>query len=354
MKDNLIAEIESSVKFLVEYEKGIQRQHFGDWEDRFFKETNKLLDENLNIRVDNLVNFRGKQIFVSDLPRAYLKSFCNSSELYHAIKGIINRVIGRARVGIRETLDSFRAVEEINFLYLLKKYPSPDIGRPLNLKYKGYIFTNRYIRHIYFLNLFKQFLEKELKEDPVLLDIGSSYGIFSSLVKQEIPKSHHVLVDMPGQLILAHFYLAKLLPEARIAGFREVGEEAKIDKSFLKEFDFVLIPTSMYDKLKACSIDVVTNFISLAEMSRFWFNTYIQSEVFKTAPFFFTVNRYDSYPTYQNNITILDYPLKDYQTIYMRSCPLFNYYYEGFLFFWYKRIRYPSDVFQFIGKTIEI
>lgn len=349
-QDNIILAIKASLKSLAEYEKKSQHLGFGDWQERFLKETSKLVNEDLTIKVDNLINFRGKQIFVKDCPSAYLKSFYNSSKFYYSLKKVINRIWGNARGKVKETLDSFKELEKMNFLYLLKKYPVSSIGNPLILKYKDYSFTNRHLRHIYLLGLFKQYLEERLEKDSVILDIGSSYGIFSSLVKREMPKSHHILVDMPGQLILAHYYLAKLLPQAKIAGFKEVTEAKTIDRNFIRRFDFVLLPTSVYTKLALYSADLITNFLSFSEMSREWFDLYMQSKPFMTTPFFYTINRYDSYLTYNNDITILNYPLKDYEEIYMRTCPLFKYYYEGFLFFWHKAVRYSSEVFQFIGK----
>jgi len=350
-ESKMIKEIESSVKFLTEYEKNKSRESFGDWEARFSRETQKLFDKNLNVCVRNLRNFRGKQIFVADRPSVCLKSFYSKSKLYYSLKKLLNLFLGTQRGGIREALDAFDVVEEMGFLKLLKKYPSPNIGNPLNIMYKGYVFTNRYVRHIYLLGIFKNYLEKNLSDDFITLDIGSSYGVFSSLVKQEFKKSHHVLVDMPGQLVLAQYYLSNLFPEAKIAGFKEVGEaKGGVDREFIKKYDFVLLPTSMYDLIKANSVDLVTNFISLSEMSRKWFNIYIQSEVFTTAPFLFTVNRYDAYPTYESNITILDYPLKDYEVIYMRNCPFLLNYYVKVLLFGYKRVNYPSQFFQFIGR----
>ena len=347
----IIREIEESIKSLFEQEKNDERINFGDWESRFLKETNKLIDNNLKIKSNNLVNFRGKQIFVADRPKAYIKSFYNSSPIYYNIKRILDKIVGSERGSIQEAIDSFCAVKEAGFVDLLKKYPSPNVGHPLNFKYKGYVFTNRYIRHIYLLGLLKKYLSNELNGDSTFLDIGSSYGIFSSLVKQEISTSRHILVDMSGQLILAHYYLSQLFPGKKIAGFKEVYEAKEIDRDFIKRFDFILIPTSMFDKLVGNTIDVVTNFISLSEMSREWFDAYINSDVFKTAKFLYTVNRYDAYPTYQNDITILDYPLREYETIYMRTCPFLKYYYKGKNMFWYKPVRYPSEFFQFIGKN---
>jgi putative sugar O-methyltransferase len=353
MDHKLIEKIELSVQALTDYERGKERQGFGDWEERFHEETDKVLDGNCQVRVDNLLRFRGSQLFVSDQPKDYLKLYRNSDK-FDTVKRGIYKMFGQGRGGISETLDSFQVLEEMGFVPLLKKYPSPALGRPWNLKHMNCVFTNRHLRHIYFLGLFNRYLKKELEAEPVMLDIGSSYGVFSGLVKQEIPRSHHVLVDMPGQLVLAHYYLAKLLPKARIADFTAVCQEERLEKSFLKEFDFVLIPTTAYEKLVPHTVDVVTNFLSFSEMSRSWFDTYIQSGVFKTAPLFFTVNRYDSYPTYHNNITILDYPLNNYGTIYMRTCPLFQYFYEEVWLFFNRRTRYSSDVFQFVGRRNDI
>jgi len=260
-------------------------------------------------------------------------------------------VSAKRRGIIYETLNVFRILEEKKYLRFLKKYPSPEIGHPLLFNRKGYRFTYRYLRHIYLLGLFSEHLQDKLSSGSILMDIGSSYGIFSSLIKQEMPKSHHVLVDLPGQLVLAHYYLSQLFPNAKIAGFKEVNEASRIDRNFILEYDFVLIPTSMYGKLEARSADVVTNFVSLIEMSRDWFFTYINSEVFKMASYFFTVNRYDSYPTYHNQLTFLDFPFDRYEPIFVRTFPVQRFYYKPFLFFWCKKVEYPSQLFQFIGKS---
>lgn len=351
MHDKIFIEnIEESIRYLGEFEKSQNRGDFGDWENRFLRETEKLVNKNLKVREEDLMNFRGKQLFVADRPSAFLKDFYNASPVYYKIKTFLNFFLGTQRGGIQEALDAFDVLEKEGFLDLLAKYPTPDIGNPLKIQHRGYSFTNRYIRHIYLYGLFDRHLKVMLPKNSVIMDIGSSYGIFSSIIKQERKDSHHVLVDLSGQLILAHYYLGKLFPRAKIAGFKEVGHAGRINRAFIEQYDFILIPTSMYQMIEGNSVDLVTNFISLSEMSRCWFNTYIWSEVFKTAPFLFVVNRYDAYPTYQNNITILDYHLENYDPILMRTCPFLQCYYRSFLLLGYKRVNYPSQFFQFIGS----
>ena len=350
----LISTLEEDVKYLIEHEKKVQQLHFGFWEKQLREDTEKLFDKDLKIKVQNLAHFRGKQIFLSDYPRTYLRSFYSTSKFYSLFLNVISLIVGNHRAKIRETFDSLKEVEDAGFIDILKQYPNPNIGAPRQIKHRGFTFTWRYLRHIYFLGIFRQQLRKQLESNAILLDIGSGYGIFSSLIKQDMPKSHNVLVDLPGQLILAHYYLSQLMPEAKIAGFKEVSQVEKIDKSFIEQFDFVLVPTSMYGKLTEHSVDVVSNFASFSEMSREWFDLYMQSGVFKTAPFVYLVNRYDAYPTYYNNITVLDYPLKEYEAIHMRNCPLFKNHYRGVKFFWYEAVRYPSEFFEFIGKRLDL
>jgi len=224
-QDQIIQSIELSVKALAEYEKSIDRMNFGQqWEKVFQEDTSKLIDKNFKINVENLTHFRGKELFLlNDRPQARFRSFYSSSRFYYTVKSVLNRISGNQRGKIREALDLFKSIEKEGFLDILKKYPNPDIGRPLNLKHKGCVFTWCFLRYIYFIGLLKRYLIRELKSDSIILDIGSSYGAFSGLLKQNMPDSHHVLVDLPGQLILAHYYLATLFPDAKIADFKEIS-----------------------------------------------------------------------------------------------------------------------------------
>jgi hypothetical protein len=164
-----------------------------------------------------------------------------------------------------------------------------------------------------------------------------------------MPLSHHVLVDGYGQLILAHYFLAKTFPEARIAGFKDVIAAGEIDRTFINKYDFILCPTELYDLISPNSIDLITNFISFAEMTKQWFDKYMTSSPFKTAKYLFTVNRYDSFPTYNNNLTILDYSLHSYTKLHMRNCIFFNFNVCPVYLFFYKKKLYSSGTFEYIG-----
>ena len=350
MQGKLKLQIEESFKMLKAYESSLEHIDFGDWEKRLHGEMDKLIDKDSHLVEDNFERFRGLQIYVSDQPVATVSGHQSDHWLWRKLLLVLQKVVGSRRAGVRETMITFKTLEDEGALELLAKYPNPEIGKPCNIEHRGYQFTNRHLRHIYILSLFNKKVAPILPTAPSILDIGCSYGFFSSLIKKELTDSKHVLVDMPGQLLLAHYFLRENLPDAKIADFKDLANVATIDRAFIDSYDFVLLPTSMYGKLLGGTIDLVTNFVSFAEMTQEWFWTYFNSAPVTSAPYLYTINRYDGYPTYTNGITFLDYPLARYETVFMRTCPLFRYFFERVAFFGTRKKRYPSEFFQFVGR----
>jgi len=352
MDKKLIKELNQSIELIRKSEiKERKENDYGDWEVRAFSELEKLIDSGGRIIESKLESFIWKGIYVTDQPSTTIKGVTYNNIFFKALLKILSFVSGAKRSGVNETRCTFNEIKKQNMLPLLKKYPMSNIGQPNKIQHANYTFTNRYLRHIYFYSLFNRHLKGLLKDDPIMLDIGSSYGLFQMFLKKEIPHSHNILVDLPGQLILAHYYLSKEFPDAKIASIVNVNDAIVIDEKFVKEYDFILIPTTMYEKLNINTIDVVSNFVSLSEMTQQWFDLYFTSIAFKTAKYFYTVNRYDSYPTYSNGITIFNFPLHNYRKIIFNTLPIIKYYYLSKRLFFTKKTRYPSEFFQFIGEN---
>lgn len=256
------------------------------------------------VRADGTLNtaivrqFRRVQIFVPDIP------------MWNPQAADVRNLLGGGRRGdrrmVRECLD---LVRQSPYEPLLRKYPSTEIGQPYVFRDGGYVYTYRWLKHIWSLGLFGDVLRARLPEDFVAMDIGSGYGIFSGLVKHERPRSRHVLVDFPQQLFLAHYFLGHWHPGARVAGIRDVLEQPVLTREWLQRFDFVLVPCTRFGSLASGSVDLVSNFASFGEMTRTWFETYVHSDPVRAARFLFLVNRVQSAPTYDTDLTILDYPI---------------------------------------------
>ena len=256
------------------------------------------------VRSDGTLNevmlrqFRRDQIFVPDVP------------MWDPQTGHLKNLLGGGRRGDRRMVkECLELVRRSPYEPLLRKYPCSRIGQPYVFQDGGYVYTYRWLKHIWSLGLIRDVLGAQIQEDFVGLDIGSSYGIFSGLVKHEWPRSHHVLVDFPQQLFLARYFLGCWHPDARIAGAREVLEQPTLTRDWVEQYDFVLVPCTRYGSLAGGSVDLVSNFASFGEMTRKWFETYVYSDPVEAARYLFLINRVESAPTYDTDLTVLDYPI---------------------------------------------
>jgi putative sugar O-methyltransferase len=304
----------------------------------------RFINKDLTINKESLRNFLKLQLFIWDSPNAF--SFPRNP-----LKYLIYPLSGARRGAIKFLKEHYYILEKNGCIELLKKYPISRVGNPAVFKYKGCEFTSRWARHIYNLYLFNKVFGKAIKMDFINMDIGSSYGIFSNLLKKEYPRSHQVLLDFPEQLVLAHYYLGMIFPEAKIASYKDLIDAKEINRKYIEKYDFVLIPWFMYKNVNSYSLDMLSNFASLGEMRREWFNYYLKSEPFLSTKYFFIHNRFQSYPEYDNDLTILDYPLKEFNTLHFGICPVqFFYMYNAkYIFFYWKKLV-SSQYFEFIGE----
>jgi hypothetical protein len=311
------------------------------WQDKVQQDGGRVM-AGQRLNVSALRAFRRRQLFVPDSPnwdpaRPSLKSW-----------------LGGGRRGDRRMLkECFEIYREAGDMALLAKYPCHEAGQPYVFSYQGCRFTHRWLKHLYFISLVNRVLSPHWPAEAVCLDIGSSYGIFASLMKQEYPDTHHVLVDFTEQLLMARYFLGRCLPQARIAGPSEVLAQPRLTQEFLRRYDFVLLPVSLYHRVEPGAVDLITNFASLGEMSRQWFDAYLTSPVFTSARFFFTANRVESRPTYNTDVTILDYPIWDARKrLHFGLSPLFSrfYWYPRRRWFGYERIM-SHPYFDYIGRV---
>lgn len=311
----------------------------GKWDVLVRKEPTRFINDDMTIRADILRNFRKYSIFISDAP-----SF-NPSTM-----DIRNLLYGGRRGAIRLLKESLSIIKEQGHDALLKKYPSNLCGNPHVFRYYGHEYTYRWLKHIHSLGLFKKYLENRLGNRFTALDIGSSYGIFSYLLKKEFGHSTHILLDFPEQLVLAYYFLGMSFPNARIAGYKELSDMGKIDRNLIEQYDFILLPWFFYEKLAPQSVDLTANFASLGEMKRKWFDYYLKSEPFLSTKYFFTANRFQSAPTYDTDLTILDYPLHNFSKLHFAISPVFSHTYARKNLFFYEKLIFSSQYFEFIGE----
>ena len=309
------------------------------WHARVRHEPTRFLTDGFSIDVDALRNFRRRRIFVTDSP-SWDPSPFNPKNLVSGSRRGTKRVL-------RENLE---VLKQHGYDDLLVKYPCPSIGNPHIFQHQGFRYTFRWFKHIYFLGLTRRVLGGKLDPDMVALDIGSSYGVFSGLLKNEYPDSHHILVDFSEQLLLARYFLSMYFPGARIAGIKDLVEAGTISRDFVQSYDFVLVPVNIYDSIAPASADLVMNFSSFGEMSKKWLNHYLESPPFRTARYFLTSNRVQRINAENLEINILDYPvLNPGKKLHFGISPVWTYVYRRRRLFLGDAIRVEPH-FEYIGE----
>lgn len=341
--NGLIAKIEGELAAYAElsFDSGNAEALPPKWQELVLAEPHRFINDDKSVKIEALQNFRRMQIFIPDNPTHETNGF-----------NIRDLVGGERRGHKRQLHEALAILQEHGYDHLLSKYPCHPAGNPFVYRHQGYSFTFRWAKHIYSLGLMNGVLADKLPEDFIALDIGSSYGIFSSLIKQEYPKSHHILVDFPEQLILAYYFLGTCFPEIKIAGVRELLAQKELSRDFFLQYDFVLAPWPLYERLGGIGLDLVTNFASLGEMSRDYFDYYIDSPTFKEAQYFFTANRIQSLPDYETDLNIRDYPIWGAgKKLHFDISPVFSnvYRYPRRNLFFNERVAYPP-YFEYIGE----
>jgi len=337
-EENIINNIENELRFLTK--EGFSAGNADLWTSRAGPALQKFVDGGGNINIENLKNFRRHQIFINEFPN------------YEPT--IFNYIPGHRRGQFAYLDDRLKIMKTEDDQVWLEKYPIDCVGNPIVYESEGFRFNKRWSNNIRYLKLAAQNLAPVLsRKNCSIVDIGGGYGIFLYLLKKEFPDCRLTLVEFPEQLLLAYYFLQTNFPDAKINSLEEAYSTSEIDRAFIDKFDFVLIPIDCYSKVVVNTIDLVSNFYSLGEMSNDWFDVYRHSAAFKTAPYFLTVNRVFSRPTYKTDIDILRYKLHKYKTIHFEPSRYERDYIQAQMKFFYRRAKYSSQCFEYIGGPID-
>jgi putative sugar O-methyltransferase len=306
------------------------------WEQRLFKWISKLVTSN-KIDPDKISKFRATSALLSEVPR---NPYSNTV--------ILKRIYKFLRFsGYKKTC--FHNYEKLRDEPGLMWDNFNDIGNPLYFESDGKKFNERFLRHLRTTNLVEKHID--LKKDAIIVDIGGGYGQFLTMLNSKNPFASKILVDFPEQLLIASYYIRKTYPDAKINMIKDCYEDNFCIKKMVTKNDFLLIPTDKVFLLNELKVDLVCNFSSLGEMSKENFLSYMTSPLIKNTKYFFTINRLDSFPTYSNNISILDYDLKRFKTIHHDTSPIWDYYFSSFSPFLIRKHAFKSRNFEFIGKN---
>ena len=168
--------------------------------------------------------------------------------------------------------------------------------------------------NIYYFYQISKALGSIKNNSPVVAEIGSGYGGLISKLKKKYPNSKCVLFDLPELNCVQTYYLNQEFPKAKIYYYKDYLKYN--DDIFMKDFDFLILPGEIFNKLPNEFLDIVINVRSMMEMKvetiQFYFDAIHRS--LKEKGLFACFNRYIKNSSGEK-IILKNYPFDEYWSI---------------------------------------
>ena len=308
------------------------------WENRSRKFINLFLDSKKEINFNFFSNFRSHhKKFISENPSVPLNNFF-LKKLYSHQSFYIKYIYNKLRKNNKEVLK------------YLKYFNLDGVGNPGFCNVDGLKLNERFLRHCHFFSLFTKFFNS--KKINYVTDIGGGYGSFARLIHKKYKKLKIIIIDLPEQLITAKYYLENNFPDSKISNIRDIYKKNKINESFISRYNIILIPHTHYHKIQInYKKNIIINFNSFGEIDKTSFEKYVNSKIFQNSKYFFSVNRMDSFPTYKNDLSILDYEFDKYFNLHKKISPVWDYYFIKKFYLFKAKKTFSSRCLEFIGEN---
>ena len=229
--------------------------HTKDWEKAATTFHNLLFNEQGRLNKALVQNFRKEEIFEQtvgdtftyvDQKQSYFEAYLKAIDLvlsYHRLAAVVPKEV-------------------------LAALSESHAGAPMCVEYRGLRLSEKLL----FYALATGDLLRHIPYSPAhhyVLDIGAGYGTLAAILKNYIPKSTYILVDLPEVLVFAAYYLKETLPNASIGLLDDLDhlDDANFKES-LAEYDFLLIPPAALKKIPSKQIDLVISTASMGFLTQ--------------------------------------------------------------------------------------
>ena len=267
IEENYLREIEQSLELAYVMENNIFDKT-KEWDrvtdvfkSLFFKDNGK-------IDLEKLRQFRatpkrceevfGDQFYYVDQEVGYTKAYLKAIDLvleYHRYSKVIKKE-------------------------LLASVSESAVGGSAFVHYRGQYLSEKLLFHTLMVNDILNHVDFSKENRNIIVDIGSGYGGLDRLLSYYVQNSCFVLVDLPETLLLTSYYVKYNFPNKKIALLRDIADRLDDFESLVLEYDFIIIPPSVVEKIPSASVDLVMNSASLGFMQKDYV-TYYLSHIYR-------------------------------------------------------------------------
>lgn len=162
--------------------------------------------------------------------------------------------------------------------------------------------TLKFFESIMALNLSGNLLRLKNMRRPIIVEIGAGWGGFLAMLKQYVPDSQLIIVDLPLTLIFSATYLPTAFPDSTVGFFGS--------PEFSGKEDFIFITSEQFQQWDPEKIDLAINMVSFQEMTSTQVVRYGQGLLDKNCSVLYSHNQKRS--SYNHELVSVDMSLSDW------------------------------------------
>ncbi len=176
---------------------------------------------------------------------------------------------------------------------LLSSVSESKVGGSASVFYRGQYLSEKLLFHTLMVNDITTHIDFDKNKRNVIVDIGSGYGGLDRLLSYYIPNACFVLVDLPETLLLTSYYMEHNFPNKKIALLSDIADRLDEFDALVLEYDFILVPPSVVEKISTATVDLVVNSASLGFMQQDYVRYYLEHiyRILRTRGHFYSLNK---------------------------------------------------------------
>ena len=176
---------------------------------------------------------------------------------------------------------------------LLASVSESSAGGSSFVFYRGQLLSEKLLFHTLIVNDITTHIEFNKNRRNLIVDIGSGYGGLDRILSYYIPNACFVLVDLPETLLLTSYYVKYNFPNKKIALLSDIVDRLDEFDLLVLEYDFIIVPPSVVEKIPSTTVDLVVNSASLGFMKEDYVNYYLENiyRILRSKGYFYSLNK---------------------------------------------------------------
>jgi putative sugar O-methyltransferase len=277
VQQDLLERLGKSYQLSCDLDKKLPQSEWWEKQSAAFRQA--FMDEKDDIKIDALVNFRGRSAVSAGIIRDQVTTIYPGDHFVSYVRSIF-------------LVSQYHKTSQFADPEVLCSLSESFIGNNRCPVYRGLRLTSRVLSHAFYMSSIKNHIDFKLDDDITILDLGGGYGAFLRILGGYYSNSKLILIELPEVSLLASFFLTYAMPDRRVGMLSDINiDDFKTNGLDWQDYDVFVLPTWAIEYLQDDSVDMVVNTASIGELSEEYGRYYLEHIERITSGFFYSSNR---------------------------------------------------------------